>query len=68
MSEQTYTLNEAQAELARRECAAHGHSFQIIQTGEGEPIKLWCDRCGRSWKVTDAVSLDYLRSGDREHL
>jgi hypothetical protein len=51
-STKTYTLSEATAELARRECAAHGHDFDIISTGAGEPIKLRCGRCGRSWGVS----------------
>lgn len=52
MSEKTYTLDEAVLELARRECARSGHDFTTISTGEGEPIKLLCDRCHRAWKVS----------------
>jgi hypothetical protein len=30
MSEQRYTLDEARLELARRQCAQHGHDFEIV--------------------------------------
>lgn len=52
MSERTYTLDEAAMELARRECARHGHDFETISTGDCEPIKLLCGRCGRAWTVS----------------
>jgi hypothetical protein len=52
VSEQTYTLDEAVRELDRRACVAQGHEFDVISTGEGEPVKLLCDRCHRSWSVS----------------
>ena len=50
--EPRYTLDEARVELARGECAVHGHDFEIVQAfGNNAPVKIFCDRCGRSWPV-----------------
>lgn len=51
MTEQRqFTLAEARLELQRRECAHHGHDFDILQRA-GEPFRLICP-CGRTWSVT----------------
>jgi ribosomal protein S27AE len=47
----TYTLEQARIELARRECAAAGHDFNIISTGAGDPVKIVCGRCGKRWGI-----------------
>lgn len=50
--ETLYTLTEARAEIARRECALHGHDFNIIcVTGSLDPVALVCERCGRTLQV-----------------
>jgi hypothetical protein len=52
--EQRYTLDEARAELARRECEQLGHDWSMIAvrcTGEaGEaPVAITCERrCGHA--------------------
>jgi hypothetical protein len=52
MSEDTYTLRQAQIELARRECRAHGHDFDVLRTlGKDGPTHVICGRCGRRWPV-----------------
>jgi hypothetical protein len=50
-----YTLAEARAELARRECAAYGHDIEIVSV-DGRPVSLVCGRgCGHpGWAVTPA--------------
>lgn len=56
---QRYTLDEARRELARRECAMHGHDVEtilIVQTGQ--PRLLLCARCGQSWDVAPHVDRD----------
>ena len=51
-AEQRYTLTEARQELNRRQCAAHGHDIDIICSGmSGDPVRLVCGRCGKSWNV-----------------
>lgn len=53
--EDLYTLNEARREIARQECATHGHNLTVIATPTG-PTGLICDRhCGHpGWHVTPA--------------
>lgn len=57
MTEQTdaaeprYTLREAQREMALRECANFGHSWQIISVEFGKPVQIICDSCGWSGSV-----------------
>ena len=46
-----YTLDEARRELARRECAADGHAWDVVTGSGARPILLFCDRCHRSWSV-----------------
>ena len=52
MSDRTYTLAEAQRELALRECARHGHTWTIHQNIASGPLRISCDRCGWSGGVT----------------
>ena len=57
MTELTYTLAEARAEIARRECRNEGHDFDVVTSVtladlSGEPIGIQCRRCSKSWKVT----------------
>jgi hypothetical protein len=47
----TYTLTEAQKELARRECATHGHDWDVVVKFGGDPTHVLCSNCGRSWTV-----------------
>lgn len=50
--ERRFTLDEAERELAQRECLAHGHSLDtIVVLGSSDPAALVCSRCGRSWRV-----------------
>ncbi|WP_433357777.1 hypothetical protein ACQP25_44365 (plasmid) [Microtetraspora malaysiensis] len=50
-----YTLEEARAEMARRECTAHGHDFEhIIDTRTADPVRLFCPRCKTTWTVSVA--------------
>lgn len=55
--ERTYTLDEAAAELARRECAAHGHSWNVVQDAAGCPVRVFCDNCGVGGAVTMGAAL-----------
>lgn len=48
---QTYTLDEAVAELRRRECRMHGHSWTVIETPAG-PVGLICE-CGEKHAIAD---------------
>lgn len=50
MSEPRYTLHEAQTELRRRECAMSGHSWDVIESLRGGPVRIVC-RCGASHPV-----------------
>lgn len=51
MSEpERYTLDEARALLAKRECASHGHFWDVIET-VGRPLCIVCDTCGVSYGV-----------------
>lgn len=49
MSEPRYTLNEARLELAKEECRRRGHVFNVLISSSGDPERITCDRCGRSW-------------------
>ena len=52
MSEQTYTLAEAQEQLKRQECERHGHDFDVfVAMGSADPTVIVCTRCGKSWTV-----------------
>lgn len=55
MSEQTYTLSEAQRELALRECARWGHEWEVVSgytiATQHTPLAIKCGRCGWSGKV-----------------
>ncbi|GHE32322.1 hypothetical protein GCM10017673_39030 [Streptosporangium violaceochromogenes] len=56
MPEPTYTLDEARAELGRRECRAHGHDYEHVgaprtDTGERDLAGVVCPQCGRSWPI-----------------
>lgn len=44
--EKRYTLEEARAEMARQECARHGHSWNVIQALTGGPMRIVCESCG----------------------
>ena len=46
-----YTLEEARREFARRECANHGHSWNVIQSVGGGPMRIVCESCGWSGAV-----------------
>lgn len=51
-----YTLEEARVEMARQECAVHGHDFDVIEEFGAGPVALICSRgCGESWPVSRAV-------------
>lgn len=60
MSEQTYTLDEAQRELDRRACVMGGHNWILVEPGRmmcqapGDiaPRGVRCGRCGWSGVVT----------------
>lgn len=57
MTEPTYTLAEAKAFLARKECATWGHDYEhmLDQTYPRDCSKLLavgCGRCGQTWNVT----------------
>lgn len=56
--EQRYTLDEAEKELALRECRNHGHSWDVIEArtiGDplAAPMAVVCNRCGQSHRVED---------------
>lgn len=47
-----YTLSEAETELARRECAEHGHQPEFIHKfGNPDPERAICSRCGQAWNL-----------------
>jgi hypothetical protein len=57
MTEQTYTLDAARAEIARRECLTHGHDYSVEsrRTLAGADIpQVWCERCGTVWNIVEA--------------
>jgi hypothetical protein len=50
--ERRYTLEEAKRELNREECHRYGHRYEVtLIHGKNEPTGLYCERCGRMWKV-----------------
>lgn len=51
--EQRFTLEEARQELARQDCLADGHDFDVVATfaSDGAPAYVTCSRCARSWAV-----------------
>lgn len=54
MTEQRYTLEEAQAELARRTCHVTGHQIAAITYGRSEstgPVTYECGRCSDTWMM-----------------
>lgn len=76
MSEQRFTLEEAQVELDRRECAKAGHSWTVPRGANStmylevyllpRPTKITCERCGVSYALSsEAVSGDAGSVEDR---
>lgn len=58
MSDQpVYTFDEWRVLMARRECATHGHDFDVLQKMGGEPYMVLCGRCGQKWSVQQSNSL-----------
>jgi hypothetical protein len=55
MSDEMYSLDDARAELLRRECAAEGHDYEVIAVrtlgNAGHPIDVRCTRCGQHWPI-----------------
>lgn len=50
-----YTLEEAEAEIAKRDCAISGHDFEIFEVDQSHgPAGIICSRCGLRWAVIDA--------------
>lgn len=59
-TEPRYTLSEAQAELARRDCDTYEHMYDVISdrtmdNPAGRPLSVRCHRCGKHWTVTGEV-------------
>lgn len=54
MSEETYTLAEAQRELRRRQCSERGHdwAFQPRRLRDEAPTGIVCEVCGWTGSVT----------------
>lgn len=51
-----FTLDEAAAEIAKRECAAYGHSWTaVMEMGSGIPVRFICDRCPAELVVLRAL-------------
>lgn len=50
--EKQYTLAEAQAELARRECVRIGHTWSVISTLL-RPVRIVCDTCGKTYRIEE---------------
>ncbi len=66
--EKRYTLAEAAAELARRECQEDGHDFSVLwhrsyDDWAGTPMAVQCDRCGEKWSVEQKFSYTGLVAG-----
>lgn len=61
MTEHRYTLEEAQRELALRECTNFGHNWQVISDAGKQPRRITCDRCG--WSGSVAMGDRPKRSG-----
>jgi hypothetical protein len=49
--ERRYTLAEAAQTLRERECATHGHRWDVIETLGHGPTGILCSNCGRSYPV-----------------
>lgn len=48
----TQEMREAvHREDALRECAGYGHDHELIKNGLGELIAVFCNRCGRRYRV-----------------
>lgn len=62
MTEPTYTLDQAARILRERECAMHGHDWEIIMDGMGQPLTILCGRCSVSWAVVKKYPMDAQRT------
>jgi hypothetical protein len=51
MDTKTYTLEHARRELARRECAHHGHDWDVLQGFGCAPHMILCARSGESHAI-----------------
>lgn len=51
--EPVYTLAEARIILLREFCAKNGHETETTTLSNGEPLRIYCTRCDKSWKVTE---------------
>lgn len=54
--EPRYTLPEARREIARRECAFHGHDWRVVIAGTGQPVAITCERCGQAHEVVASTA------------
>lgn len=66
--EKRYTLAEAAAELARRECQENGHDFSVVghrsyDDWAGTPVAVRCDRCREEWSVEQKTAWAGLAVG-----
>ncbi|MBG0818723.1 hypothetical protein [Planomonospora sp. ID82291] len=58
MTERLWTLEEARAELVRRECRT-GHDLTTVTANTlqpHDPVALLCERCGKRWPVGEPAS------------
>lgn len=54
MSEQRYTLEEAERVLKERECRWHGHDLTFLSTFvTPNPYRVFCGNCNKSWTVIE---------------
>lgn len=50
------TVNEARRIVALNECSTRGHDFTVLSVlGSGDPRRVVCGRCGRSWGIAAKV-------------
>lgn len=56
IGEPLFTLQQAKLELAKQECAIHGHDFDVLSTVlSSDPRQVLCSRCSQTWKVVTAA-------------
>lgn len=46
------SLPEARRLVARSECAAHGHSWDVLSTLDGIPRRIMCGSCAATYPVS----------------
>jgi hypothetical protein len=53
--------DEMRQAVRAEQCSFHGHSYDAIVAGTGEPVRFVCSQCGGSWSVVPSEEPDTVQ-------